>query len=120
MEEFVRSTVALVQEHRTWGVPIVFVLAFCESFAFVSLFVPATAVLLGLGGLIAAADMAFWPIWMAAGSGAVAGDWAAYELALRFRADILHMRPFAGRAELMARGIDFFKRWGLFAVFVGR
>jgi membrane protein DedA with SNARE-associated domain len=64
--------------------------------------------------------MAFWPIWMAAGSGAVVGDWAAYELALRFRADILHMRPFAGRAELVARGIAFFKRWGLFAVFVGR
>jgi membrane protein DedA with SNARE-associated domain len=36
---------------RTWEV---FALAFCESFAFVSLLVPATGILLGVGGLITA------------------------------------------------------------------
>ena len=62
-----------------------FLLAFCESFAFVSLLVPATAILFGLGGLIPAVGIKFWPIWMAAVLGAIAGDWLAYELAFRAR-----------------------------------
>jgi hypothetical protein len=36
MDNLVRSTIAFVHDHQAWGVPIVFVLAFCESFAFVS------------------------------------------------------------------------------------
>src|SRR6201985_2971416 len=84
MDGLVRSTIDFMQDHRAWTVPIVFVLAFCESFAFVSLLVPATAVLLGLGGLIAAAQFSFWPIWLAAVLGAIAGDWLAYWLAFVF------------------------------------
>jgi hypothetical protein len=36
MDDLVRSTIAFVEHHQAWGVPIVFALAFCESFAFVS------------------------------------------------------------------------------------
>ena len=71
MDNLVRSTIALVQDHQPWAVPIVFVLAFCESFAFVSLLVPATGILLGVGGLIAAAELGFWPMWFAATFGAL-------------------------------------------------
>src|SRR6185437_5272916 len=46
MDYLVRSTIAFVHDHQAWGVPIVFILAFCESFAFVSLVVPATGILL--------------------------------------------------------------------------
>jgi hypothetical protein len=34
MDDFTRSTIFFVQEHQRWTVPIVFLLAFCESFAF--------------------------------------------------------------------------------------
>src|ERR1700721_3122965 len=85
MDNLVRSTIAFVQDHQAWGVPIVFVLAFCESFAFVSLLVPATGILLGVGGLIAAAELGFWPMWFAAALGAIVGDWLAYWLAFYFK-----------------------------------
>ena len=120
MDDLVRSTIAFVEHHQVWGVPIVFALAFCESFAFVSLLVPATAILLGVGGLIAAAELGFWRIWVAAALGAIAGDWLAYRLAFHFKDRVLQIWPLADNAELVARGVAFFKRWGMIAVFVGR
>src|SRR6516164_9838320 len=72
MDDFTRSAILFVQEHQRWGISIVFLLAFCESFAFISLLVPATGILFGVGGLAAAANIQFWPIWFAAASGAVA------------------------------------------------
>jgi hypothetical protein len=40
MVDLTQSVILLVQQHRGWAVVIVFLLAFCESFAFVSLLVP--------------------------------------------------------------------------------
>jgi membrane protein DedA with SNARE-associated domain len=70
--------------------------------------------------LIGAARIEFWPIWLAAVLGAITGDWVAYELALRFKDRITQMRLFSTRPELLRRGIEFFGRWGMVAVFVGR
>jgi membrane protein DedA with SNARE-associated domain len=120
MDGFVRSAIAFVEDHRAWAVPIVFALAFCESFAFVSLLVPATGILLGVGGLIAAAELGFWPMWAAAALGAFVGDWLAYWLAFHFKDDVLRTRPLVGNADLVARGVAFFRKWGMIAVFVGR
>jgi membrane protein DedA with SNARE-associated domain len=120
MDDLVRSTIAFVQNHQAWGVPIVFVLAFCESFAFVSLLVPATGILLGVGGLIAAAELGFWPMWSAAALGAIVGDWLAYWLAFHFKDRVLQTWPLAGKTDLVARSVAFFKKWGMLAVFVGR
>jgi len=120
MDNLVRSTIAFVQDHQAWGVPIVFVLAFCESFAFVSLLVPATGILLGVGGLIAAAELGFWPMWFAAALGAIVGDWLAYWLAFHFKDRVLQTWPLAGNPDLVARGVGFFKKWGMLAVLVGR
>ena len=120
MGDFTRSTMFFVQEHQRWAVPIVFLLAFCKSFAFISLLVPATGILFGVGGLAASADIRFWPIWFAAASGATAGDWLAYEVAYHFKDKVTHLWPFKNRAALVTRGLKFFRRWGLIAVFVGR
>jgi membrane protein DedA with SNARE-associated domain len=120
MNGLAQSTIAFVQQHQHWGAAIVFMLAFCESFAFISLFVPATGILFGVGGLIAAADIGFWPIWIAAALGAVAGDWLAYDLAFRFKGHITALWPFRNHRALVSRGLKFFESWGLIAVFMGR
>ena len=97
-----------------------FVLAFCESFAFISLVVPATVILFAVGGLIGASGLEFWSIWLAAVLGAIAGDWLAYELAMRFEDKIVRMWPLSRDPALVKRGIAFFERWGMFSVFIGR
>jgi membrane protein DedA with SNARE-associated domain len=120
VNDLAQSTIAFVQSHSGWAAPIVLALAFCESFAFVSLIVPATVILFGVGGLIGASGIDFWPIWLAAVLGAVAGDWLAYDLVLRFEDKIVHLWPLSRDPSLVARGVVFFERWGALAVFVGR
>jgi hypothetical protein len=71
--------------HAGWAAPVVFVLAFCESFTFVSLIVPATVILFGVGGLIGASGIELWPVWLGAALGAIVRDWLAYSLAYRFK-----------------------------------
>jgi hypothetical protein len=53
-------------------------LAFGKSLAFVSLFISAWAALVGLGALIEAGDLRFWPIWVGGAMGAAIGDWVSY------------------------------------------
>ena len=116
----VEATLSFIAQHRQWAALVVFALAFSESFAFLSLVVPATAILFGTGGLFAAAGLDYWAIWLAAVLGAIAGDWLAYSLAFRFRDDILRIWPFPRYPDLVARGIRFFHDWGIIAVFGGR
>ena len=47
--------------------PIVGALAFGESLAFISLLIPAWGALVGIGALIGASDIKFWPVWLAGG-----------------------------------------------------
>ena len=118
--DFARWSILFAQNHSSWAAPIVFALSFCESFAFVSLLVPATVILVGVSGLIGASGIEFWSVWLAAALGAFAGDWLAYELALHFQDRIVHWWPLSRDPALVARGIAFFQRWGVLAVFVGR
>jgi membrane protein DedA with SNARE-associated domain len=114
------TIVELVRSHSAWAVPAVFLLAFCESFAFVSLLVPATAILFGIGGLIGYTHSEFWSFWLAASMGAAAGDWLAYAIASRFKDSVTRVWPLSRDPTLLFRGMAFFKRWGTLAIFLGR
>jgi len=110
----------LVRHNEAWAPAIIFILAFGESLAFVSLLLPATAMLFGIGGLIGVADIAFWPIWWAAALGAALGDWFSYWLGRRYSYAIASIWPLSRRPDLLPRGETFFRKWGALSVFVGR
>jgi membrane protein DedA with SNARE-associated domain len=120
MTDFVHSAISFIRDHEVLGSALVFLLAFCESFAFVSLLVPATGILLGLGGLIQVFGIRFWPIWIAAALGAIAGDWLAFSLSIRARAYLRTTGRFAINPHLLARATELIGRWGMIAVFIGR
>jgi membrane protein DedA with SNARE-associated domain len=101
-------------------VPIVFVLAFGESLAFISLLLPATAILLALGGLIGASGIAFWPLWLSAAIGAAIGDWLSYWFGDHYKRAIADMWPLSRHPGLLDRGERFFRRWGIAGIFIGR
>jgi membrane protein DedA with SNARE-associated domain len=100
--------------------PVVFVLAFGESFAFISLLLPATVLLAGGSGIIGAAGVDFWPIWLAAAAGAVLGDWVSYWLGFHYKAAISRIWPFSRHPALLTKGQTFFANWGAAGVFLGR
>ena len=114
------DTLVFIRINQAWAVPIVFGLAFGESLAFISLLLPATAILFGLSAFLGASGISFWPCWVAAAAGATLGDAVSYWVGLHFKERIAHVWPLTRTPDLLPRGQRFFARWGVWGVFVGR
>jgi membrane protein DedA with SNARE-associated domain len=120
MEEYVRTVTNFVAAHQAWAVPVVFVLAFGESLAFVSLIVPAWGALVAIGALIEPSGLSFWPIWLAGSLGAAVGDWLSYWIGFRFKHTIVRVWPLSRTPALIPRGERFLARWGVPGIFLSR
>lgn len=112
--------VDFMRHHEYWAILIVLLLSFGESLAFVSLLLPASLILLALGGVIGSADLTFWPLWLAAAIGAALGDWLSFWLGKIYGPAIAHVWPLSRHPELLPRGHAFFEKWGIVGVFMGR
>jgi membrane protein DedA with SNARE-associated domain len=120
VEDFTHTILTYAQQHAAYAPFIVGGLAFCESLAFLSLLVPATVLLIGIGALIGAGGMEFWPIWLGAAIGAILGDWLSYSLGFYFKDEARQMWPLNKNPQLLLRGEDFCRKYGPWGVFVGR
>jgi membrane protein DedA with SNARE-associated domain len=120
LHAIVQHVTEFVRDHGEWAAPIVFVLAFAESLAFISLLVPAWAALVGIGALISSGGINFWPVWIAASLGAALGDWLSYWVGLKLEYSVQHIWPLSRHPDLIPRGEAFVKKWGILGVFIGR
>jgi membrane protein DedA with SNARE-associated domain len=120
IEQYAHAIIDFVREHRAWGPPIVFALAFAESLAFVSLLVPAWAALVGIGALIQTSGMSLWPIWVAASVGAALGDWLSYWIGQKVGPGVQHVWPLSKHPQLIPKGEAFIRKWGVAGIFIGR
>jgi len=120
LSALVQQILDFVKEHQAWAPAIAGVLAFGESFAILSLVFPATLALVGIGIIIGASDIPFWPVWIAASIGAAFGDWISYWIGLKVENTAHKVWPLSSYPELIERGEQFFKRWGIWSVFIGR
>ena len=116
------TALAFVRENREWAAPIVFILAFGESLAFVSLILPFWFILVGIGTVIGASGtmVDFWTVLIAASLGAAFGDWVSYWLGEHFHEEIAKMWPLSRHPDLIPRGHAFFEQYGIGAIFIGR
>ncbi|MBS0560017.1 MAG: DedA family protein [Proteobacteria bacterium] len=119
-EDAGRAVIVWLQQHEAWMPAVVFVLSFGESLALISLLLPATAILLGASGLIGAAGLPFWPAWTAAAAGAALGDVVSYWVGHCCKGAVGRIWPLSRHPDLLPRGHDFFLRWGIGSVFLGR
>jgi membrane protein DedA with SNARE-associated domain len=121
LADFTGPVLEFVRQHPNGAAAVVFVLAFGESLAFVSLILPFWAMLVGIGTIIGAADpLIFWLIVSSAAIGAALGDWLSYWLGFHYHAQIQSMWPLSKYPELIKKGHEFFRRWGVWAVVIGR
>jgi membrane protein DedA with SNARE-associated domain len=120
LDSIVNETVAFVRTHEAWAPLVVALLAFGESFAVISLFIPATLALVGIGLLIGASGIQFIPCWAAAAIGATLGDWISYWIGLKLRDTARHTWPLSRYPGMYERGERFFVSWGVWSIFVGR
>jgi membrane protein DedA with SNARE-associated domain len=120
MEDFVRALADFVRDHQAWAAPIVLVLAFGESLAFISLVIPAWGALVAIGALIGASGISFWPVWLAGGIGAALGDWVSYWFGFKYKEQVAQIWPLSRYPDLLPRGEAFVKKWGVPSIFIGR
>jgi membrane protein DedA with SNARE-associated domain len=119
-ETFRTAVFDFVREHRAWAPLVVAALALGESIAVLSLVVPATVLLIGVGALVDTGGLAFWPLWAGAVIGAVLGDWLSFEFGRYFQDAAKRMWPLNRQPAMIAKGEAYTRRWGAGAVFFGR
>lgn len=115
-----QGIVGFVRDHEVWAAPICFALAFGESLAFVSFLLPATLVLVAVGGLVGQAGLDFLPVFAAAAVGAALGDWLSFWLGRRFEDRVGDVWPLSRHPEMLVRARGYVDRWGAAGVFFGR
>lgn len=120
MEGYAHDLIAFVRLHQAWAAPLVLVLAFGESLAFISLLVPAWGVLVAIGAMLGPGGIDFWPIWLAGGLGAALGDWLSYWIGFTFKDRVATIWPLSRYPHLLPQGAAFVKNWGVPGIFIGR
>ena len=120
MENLAQPLLDLIRAHSDWAAVVMFITAFGESFAFLSLLFPGTTILIAAGTLMSAGTLPYGPVLIAAIAGAVLGDSVSYWIGCRFGGGIARLWPFSRNPELLPRSIRFFERHGGKSVFIGR
>lgn len=119
-ETLAADIVNFTKSNHGWAPIVVGLLCFAESLAVISFFVPATVILVGIGGLIGSAGLDFWPVWWGAVIGATLGDWVSYLVGLYFKDSAHHRWPLSKYPEFTKNADAFTQKWGAIGVFIGR
>ncbi len=120
IQAITQQTIDFVRTHEAWAAPIVGSLAFGESLAFISLLLPAWAVLVGIGALIGPSGISFWPIWVAGAVGAALGDWLSYWIGRKLEHTAQNVWPLSRHPEMIPKGEAFMNKWGIAGILIGR
>jgi membrane protein DedA with SNARE-associated domain len=116
----VESLLAWTTANPHWAALVVAVVAFLESLIIISFFVPGWLLLMGLGTLVGAGHLPFWPIVWAAYVGAVIGEAVGFWLGHHHSERIQDSRFFAGHRPLLKRAESLFIRYGVMSLLLGR
>jgi len=116
----VSPILAFIAAHPDWAVLVIGLTAFGESFAFVSLLFPGTAILIAAGALSSTGALNPFAAAIAGIIGAVVGDAVSFWLGRKFGPLIPKLWPFTAHPEALAQSSRFFARYGGASVFIGR
>jgi membrane protein DedA with SNARE-associated domain len=120
MSNYVASLVTFISHHAEWAFPIMFVTAFGESFVFLSLLFPGTALMVAAGLLVPDGTLPLFPLLSGSILGAVLGDGISWQLGRRYGHLLDNRWPFTRRPDLMIGATAFFQKYGVAGVFIGR
>ncbi len=119
MEAFVDSIVTFIEAHRAWFPVIMVLFAAAETTAFLSILIPSTPILAGVGALAATGALSFTTLWIGATIGALIGSTFSYWLGLRYGVTLLQMRPLKDHPEMVAKTQAAFTKYGPVTIFIG-
>jgi membrane protein DedA with SNARE-associated domain/membrane-associated phospholipid phosphatase len=120
MEALLVTFIDWVKDHPNWSLITAFLISASESLAVVGLIVPGVVMMTGMGALIAAGAIGFWPVVIAVVLGAILGDGLSFWLGHHFKGDIRRLWPFNRYPESLDFGVRFFDKYGSMSVIFGR
>lgn len=120
MDDLTQPLLDFIRTHQDWAIAVIFITAFGESLAFVSLLFPGTMLLIAAGTLMQAGVLPYYPLIAGAILGAVLGDFVSYWIGRRLGGRVAGLWPLTRNPELLPVGIQFFERHGGKSVFIGR
>ncbi len=119
MDAAIASIIDFIAANRGWAFWIALLFAFGENMALISIIIPSTAILVGVGALVATGSIDFLPLFLGASLGAVLGSTFSWWLGLRYGEAILKLWPLRNHPDLMQRGTEAFAKWGPAAIIIG-
>lgn len=119
MDGWTENILTFVGENRDWAFWIAMVFAIGENTAFVSIIIPSTAILMGVGALVATGELSLLPIFLGAAIGAMIGSFLSYFIGWRYGSAILGAWPLRNHPDQVERGNAAFRRWGPIAILFG-
>ncbi len=111
---------SFIAAHSAWAMPLIFLVSFGESFAFVSLLIPGTTILAACGALVPGGTLPLLPLLAGAILGAVLGDGISYWLGRRYGSVIVRSWPLSRHPETVRKGEAFLRRHGTAGIAIGR
>lgn len=120
MDDIVQPTLAFIAAHSHWAAVIMFITAFGELFAFLSLLFPGTSLLIAAGTLMSHGTLPYTPVLIGAVAGATLGNSVSYWIGRRFGGGIANLWPFSRNPDMLPSGVQFFAKYGGASVFIGR
>jgi membrane protein DedA with SNARE-associated domain len=120
MDDLAQPLLEFIRTHQDWAVAVIFLVAFGESMAFVSLLFPGSMLLVAAGTLMRAGALPWLPVTAGAILGAVLGDFVSYWIGRRLGGRAARLWPLTRYPKLLPAGIRFFERHGGKSVFIGR
>ncbi|MXN52785.1 hypothetical protein GR158_16850 [Shinella sp. AETb1-6] len=120
MDTLLDATETFIRTHQAWAALVVGFIAFGESIVILGLIIPATALMLLIGGLVGSGIIDPFPVVTGAIVGAVLGDIVSYMMGQWLGPGVVHQWPLRHYRERVARVRLFFRKYGFLAVFFGR
>ncbi len=120
MDGFIGDLGQFISANQAWAGPIVGLIAFGESLAVIGMLIPATPIMLAIGGLVGAGIIDPIPVMIGAVIGAVIGDVISYLLGWWLGRRVIHQWPLNKYRSHIAQARLLFRKYGFAAVFFGR
>ena len=111
--------IAFIKENQSYAPLVVFLMSMGETIVVVSVFIPSTILLFGIGGLMAASGVPLVPSLIAGGLGAALGFSIMYLISATMNERLLTIWPFSTYPDTLAKAKDFSRRWGAWGVAIG-
>jgi membrane protein DedA with SNARE-associated domain len=111
---------AFIAAHDEWATLIVALFVLGESIAFLSILLPATAVLLAVGAMVGAGAIPFWDLLFACVAACLLGDAISFAAGRWLGPRARTVWPFTRHPRLLDQGERFFREMGAAGVLVAR